>query len=85
MDQFIRHHISLILSVVLLLVSTEVFSADVGPEDLMGEDRVEFDSFRQLFQNGTSAEFYSFANDYEKHLRDKGYMMLYYKPPCATI
>lgn len=79
MDQFIRHHISLILSVVLLLVSTEVFSADVGPEDLMGEDRVEFDRFRQLFQNGTRDEFFPFARDYEKHLRDKGYMMLYYK------
>ena len=45
----------------------------------MGEDRVEFDRFRQLFQNGTPDEFFPFARDYEKHLRDKGYMMLYYK------
>lgn len=79
MYRFIHHYLKIVLSVVLLMVSTTVFSADVGPEDLVGEDRVEFDRFRHLFQYGTPDEFYPFARDYEKHLRDKGFMMLYYK------
>ena len=79
MYRFIRHYISLILSVVLLMVSTEAFCDDVGPDDLVGEDRVEFDRFRHLFQYGTPDDFFPFARDYEKSLRDKGYMMLYYK------
>ena len=65
MYRFIHHYLKIVLSVVLLMVSTTVFSADVGPEDLVGEDRVEFDRFRHLFQYGTPDEFYPFARDYE--------------------
>lgn len=38
-----------------------------------------FDKFRHLLQYGEPDEFFSFANDYERVLHDKGYMMLYYK------
>ena len=79
MCRLIQHYLSLCLLVVLLMVPTGVFSADVGPEDLVGEDRVEFDRFRRLFQYGTPDEFFPFARDYEKSLRDKGFTMLYYK------
>lgn len=79
MYRFIRHYLPFVLSVVLLMVSTEAFCDDVGPDDLVGEDRVEFDRFRHLFQYGTPDEFFPFAREYEKSLRDKGYMMLYYK------
>jgi len=54
-------------------------SAEVGPADLQGEDKEKFDQFRQLFQNGTPDEFYSFAKEYETYLKGRGHMMLYYK------
>lgn len=38
-----------------------------------------FDKFRHLLQYGEPDEFFSFAEDYEQVLHDKGYMMLYYK------
>lgn len=79
MYRFIRHYLPFVLAVVLLMVSTEAFCDDVGPDDLVGEDRVEFDRFRHLFQYGTPDEFFPFAREYEKSLRDKGFMMLYYK------
>ena len=79
MCKLIHHYLTLILLVVLLMVPTGAFSADVGPEDLVGEDRVEFDRFRHLFQYGTPDEFFPFARDYEKNLMDKGFTMLYYK------
>lgn len=38
-----------------------------------------YDKFRYLFTSGTPEEFYPYALEYEKSLRDKKYMMLYYK------
>ena len=38
-----------------------------------------FDRFKDLFQNGSDKEFSDFAKAYEKDLKAKGYMMLYYK------
>ena len=68
-----------VLTIVLLTVVVGEASAEVGPADLEGEDKAMFNRFRHLFQNGTPQEFYDFAKDYEKDLKSKGYMMLYYK------
>ena len=56
-----------------------VCRADVTVDQLTGEDKEMFDKFRHLLQYGEPDEFFSFANDYERVLHDKGYMMLYYK------
>jgi len=75
-----------ILKILLIVLFTIFFArmsyADKTVEDLAGEDRVMFDKFRHLFVNGSPAEFYPFAEEYEKDLHDKGYMMLYYKLLC---
>lgn len=74
-----RHYGVLMLTAFLLLVSTEVRSSDIGPSDLTGEDQEMFARFRELFQNGSPDAFYYFTEKYEKDLKEKGYMMLYYK------
>lgn len=79
MIKLYRIQLKLIITTLLLLMSPGVASADVGPSDLEGEDMVMFQRFRELFQYGTSDEFYSFAKKYEQDLLKKGYMMLYYK------
>ena len=68
-----------ILTIALLTVVVGEASAEVDPSDLKGEDKVMFDRFRELFQYGTPDEFYDFAKEYERDLKSKGYMMLYYK------
>ena len=68
-----------VLTIVLLTAAVIGVSAEVSPADLEGEDKAMFDRFRNLLQNGTSNEFYNFAKAYEKDLKAKGYMMLYYK------
>ena len=72
-------HLNAILVILLLLVATAAPAADVGPGDLKGEDKAHFDRFRELFQYGSPDEFFSYAKDYERELKGKGYMMLYYK------
>ncbi|MBO4891969.1 MAG: HAMP domain-containing histidine kinase [Prevotella sp.] len=67
------------LTIALLTAVVGNAYAEVGPVDLEGEDKAMFDRFRDLFQNGSSKEFYDFAKTYEKDLKSKGYMMLYYK------
>ena len=67
------------LTIVLLTAVVSVAHAEVGPADLEGEDKAMFDRFRDLFQNGSDQAFFNFAKDYEKDLKSKGYMMLYYK------
>lgn len=67
------------LTIVLLTAVVSVAHAEVGPADLEGKDKAMFDRFRDLFQNGTDQAFFNFAKDYEKDLKSKGYMMLYYK------
>lgn len=69
----------LILTIAFLTAVVGEISAEVGPADLKGEDKVMFDRFRDLFQNGSAKEFYNFAKVYEHDLKSKGYMMLYYK------
>ena len=67
------------LVIVLLTTVVSGAFAEVGPADLKGEDKAMFDRFRDLFQNGSDHEFSDFAQKYEKDLKSKGYMMLYYK------
>ena len=74
-----RYRIHLLLTSTLFLLSTVVCRADVTVDQLTGEDKEMFDKFRHLLQYGEPEEFFSFANDYERVLHDKGYMMLYYK------
>lgn len=61
------------------MVSQSVFSAEKQVADLVGEDRIRYDQFRRLLNGGQPEEFYAFTQDYEKELKTKGYMMLYYK------
>lgn len=68
-----------VLTIALLTAVVGNVFAEVGPADLEGEDKAMFDRFRDLFQNGSSKEFYDFAKAYERDLKSKGYMMLYYK------
>lgn len=74
-----RYRIHLLLTSALFLLSTVICRADVTVDQLTGEDKEMFDKFRHLLQYGEPDEFFSFANDYERVLHDKGYMMLYYK------
>ena len=78
MNSFLRLSHRLILTAVLLLVSV-LASAEKQVADLTGEDREMYDKFRHLFTSGSPEEFYSYAQEYEKYLLDKEYMMLYYK------
>ena len=75
----LRNLLHRVLAIVLLTAAVVGASAEVGPADLEGEDKAMFDRFRDLLQNGTPNEFYNFAKTYEKNLKEKGYMMLYYK------
>ena len=69
-----------LLAVALLLIcGTAVAYAEMTVADLEGKDRERYEMFRHLFLNGTSEEFYSYANEYAAELHKKGYMMLYYK------
>ena len=63
----------LLLTVCLMLTTFTATFAEVGPNDLKGEDKEIFDKYRQLVQYGTPDEFYTFAVTYEEHLRKKGY------------
>lgn len=71
--------LNLVLTTVLLMAYVGEASAEVGPADLKGEDKAMFEKFRKLFQYGESEDFYNFAKSYERDLKEKGYMMLYYK------
>ena len=69
-----------LLAVALLLIcGTAVAYAEMTVADLEGEDRERYEMYRHLFLNGTSEEFYSYADEYAAELHKKGYMMLYYK------
>jgi signal transduction histidine kinase len=63
----------------LTIASTGVAFADKTVEDLTGEDREMYDKFRHLFKSDLQDDFYRFAEEYERDLHKKGYMMLYYK------
>ncbi len=80
MQNKIIYQMKIVLTILLFFVTVNTaHAADVGPADLQGEDKEKFDQFRQLFQNGTPDEFYSFAKEYEEYLKGRGHMMLYYK------
>lgn len=74
-----KHLLNLFLTALLLAAPLGIRAAEVGPSDLEGEDKVMFDKFRELVQTGSPDEFFAFAEKYEQDLRQKGYMMLYYK------
>ena len=76
---FITRNLRLTLVVLLTIASTGVAFADKTVEDLTGEDREMYDKFRHLFKSDMQDEFYRFAEEYERDLHKKGYMMLYYK------
>lgn len=75
----IKNNLGPILTTLLLMVSLSVFSAEKQLADLTGEDRDKYDQFYYLLSHGEPDEFYSYVEKYEKDLKDKGYMMLYYK------
>ena len=79
MIRYLKHRLYLLVSTLLLMVSQSVFSAEKQVADLVGEDRIRYDQFRRLLNGGQPEEFYAFTQDYEKELKTKGYMMLYYK------
>ena len=68
-----------ILFVILTFLSAASAFAEKTVADLTGEDRMKYDNFRHLFKEGSPSEFYSYVEGYGKDLKDKGYMMLYYK------
>lgn len=68
-----------LLILILTFLSAGTVFAEKTVADLSGEDRVRYDQFRHLFKDGSPTEFYKYVEDYQKELRDKGYMMLYYK------
>ena len=74
-----RYLLSFVLTTLLLMMPCGAVSADVGLDDLMGEDREMFNRFHDLFQNGSPDDFFAYATVYEQRLKEKGYMMLYYK------
>ena len=76
---FITRNLRLTLVVLLTIASTGVAFADKTVEDLTGEDREMYDKFRHLFKSDLQDDFYRFAEEYERDLHKKGYMMLYYK------
>lgn len=76
---FITRNLRLTLVVLLTIASTGVAFADKTVEDLTGEDREMYDKFRHLFKSDMQDEFYRYAEEYERDLHKKGYMMLYYK------
>lgn len=79
MNSYRRCHVILLLTTLLLMMPCGYIFADVGLDDLKGEDREMFDRFHNLFQNGTPDDFFAFTAVYEQNLKEKGYMMLYYK------
>lgn len=74
-----RNQVHLLLIAALLLMPIAMCRADITVDELTGQDKEMFDKFRELFQYGNPDDFYSFAEQYEKDLKSKGYMMLYYK------
>ena len=76
---FITRNLRHTLVVLLTIASTGVAFADKTVEDLTGEDREMYDKFRHLFKSDLQDDFYRFAEEYERDLHKKGYMMLYYK------
>lgn len=76
---FITRNLRHTLVVLLTIASTGVAFADKTVEDLTGEDREMYDKFRHLFKCDLQDDFYRFAEEYERDLHKKGYMMLYYK------
>lgn len=71
--------LNFILTVLLLMVCVNGVFADQAVADLKGEDKERFDKFRHLFNTGNATEFYSYATDYERYLKKRGDMNLYYK------
>lgn len=65
--------------IVFLFIFKGVSSAETTVDDLTGEDKENFDKFRKVFTTGTPDEFYKYAEFYEKYLKKRGHMMLYYK------
>lgn len=79
MKSFVIHHMKLVITAFLLFVFTGVAFAEKQVNDLTGEDRDKYVQFQFLLMKGTPKEFYDFVKDYEMDLKNKGYMMLYYK------
>lgn len=76
----IASNLGLILTTLLLLVTLDVSSAEVGPADLQGEDKAHYDKFRDLFMHSSNQqEFFDYVALYGRELKTKKYMMLYYK------
>ena len=67
------------LTMLLLMKPCGYAFAEVGLDDLKEEDREMYDRFRYLFQNGSPDDFYAYTAVYGENLKEKGYMMLYYK------
>ena len=79
MIRILKNSLDLFLTTLLLMISLSAFPAEKQLADLTGEDRDRYDQFFYLLNHGTPDDFYAYVEKYEKDLRDKGYMMLYYK------
>ena len=79
MKYYRRYSVFLVLTALLLMMPCRYAAADVGLDDLKGEDREMFDRFHDLFQSGNPEDFFAYSAVYEQNLKNKGYMMLYYK------
>ena len=79
MKSFVKHQMKLVITAFLLFVYAGIAFAEKQVNDLTGEDRDKYVQFQFLLMKGTPDEFYGFVKDYEKDLKSKGYMMLYYK------
>ena len=79
MKYYHKYHLILVITTFLLMIPCCHVSAEVELDDLKGEDREMFDRFHELFQNSTPDDFFAYSAVYEQNLKNKGYMMLYYK------
>lgn len=77
--ELLKYRLRFILLAALILLSGAAVASEKTIDELTGEDKEKFDKYRDLFQNGSPDEFYTYANEYEKELKAKGYRMLYYK------
>lgn len=79
MKSFVPHQMKLVITTFLLFVFAGAAFAEKQVDDLTGEDKDKYVQFQFLLMKGTPDEFYGFVKDYEQELKNKGYMMLYYK------
>ena len=67
------------LLIVAFFALSFVAYAEKTVADLTGKDMEQYDKFRYLLMKGSPAEFYDYTEKYGRDLKEKGYMMLYYK------